>query len=93
MAGMWRLEPDEACLAVMHAMEQLLQLPLLLRLASRRADEMELVETDAALMLIQVPLLLAVDCQMNTPIQLYCRWGSSCSDLHYSGHRPIPGAL
>ena len=54
MAGRWRLEPDEASAAGSAAVERLLQLPLLQRLAAQRATELEIVETNDALELIQV---------------------------------------
>jgi hypothetical protein len=53
MAGRWRLEPDEASAAGAAAVERLLQLPLLQRLAAQRATELEIVESDDALWLIQ----------------------------------------
>lgn len=54
MAGKWRMEPCEGALAGMEAVETLLDLPLLQRLAMHRAVELEILETDESLEIVQV---------------------------------------
>lgn len=54
MAGRWRMEPCEGAMAGMAAVEALLNLPLLQRLAAHRAVELEILETDDTLDIVQV---------------------------------------
>lgn len=54
MAGRWLMEPCEGAMAGMEAVETLLDLPLLQRLALHRAVELEILETDDSLEIVQV---------------------------------------
>lgn len=54
MAGRWLMEPYEGAMAGMEAVEALLDLPLLQRLALHRAVELEILETDESLEIVQV---------------------------------------
>ncbi|CAL8461853.1 g1384 [Coccomyxa elongata] len=57
MAGRWLMEPCEGAMAGMEAVETLLDLPLLQRLALHRAVELEILETDESLEIVQeIPL-------------------------------------
>ena len=57
MAGRWRMEESEEALAGAQQVEDLLDLPLLQRLAQQRAQEIRILETDDTLEFIQVQLL------------------------------------
>ena len=70
MAGRWRLEPCKRALAGMEEVERLLDLPLLQRLAMHRTNELEILETDEALTIVQVPMhppLSAFTCGFPSP--------------------------
>ena len=56
MAGRWRMEESEEALAGAQQVEDLLDLPLLQRLAQQRAQEIRILETDDTLEFIQVQL-------------------------------------
>jgi hypothetical protein len=54
MAGRWVLEPCEGAVKGSEAVEDLLDMPLLQRLAAHRAVEIEILETDETLEIVQV---------------------------------------
>ena len=56
MAGRWRMEESEEALTGAQQVEDLLDLPLLQRLAQQRAQEIRILETDDTLEFIQVQL-------------------------------------
>ncbi len=57
MAGRWRMEESEEALAGAQQVEDLLDLPLLQRLAQQRAQEIRILESEDTLEFIQVQLL------------------------------------
>ena len=59
MAGRWRMEASEGALQGAQQVEDLLDLPLLQRLAQQRAQEIQIVETDDTFEFIQVWLSLS----------------------------------
>ena len=59
MAGRWRMEASEGALQGAQQIEDLLDLPLLQRLAQQRAQEIQIDETDDTFEFIQVWLSLS----------------------------------
>lgn len=64
MAGRWRMEASEGFLQGAQQVEDLLDLPLLQRLAQQRAQEVQIVETDDTFEFIQVWFSLSSRAQL-----------------------------
>ena len=92
MAGRWRMEACEGALAGQAQVEDLLDLPLLQRLAQQRAQEIQIQETNDTFDFSQVCGLGVIDdscCQAPGPLAM-CEIQTSLSEVYSPVRRLQP---